>query len=91
MRFLLMVPTLRVVTPPSTLRVRFSTRRVCVCMPTQSVGTIKSIAAMCVDGSHAPRGNPALDAPRPGFDAERQGLHAHAERGYDQINRGDVC
>jgi hypothetical protein len=69
-------------------------------MPTQSVGTIKWLrgqaslqqvmafllmAAMLIDGSHALRGNPALDAPRPVFDAERRGLHAHAERGYDQF------
>ena len=46
------------------------------------------------DRSHAPRGNAAPDAPRPaddahsgrGSDAERHGMHSHAERGNDQIS-----
>jgi len=38
----LIVPTLRVVTPPATLSVtRHWTRSVLNCIPTQSVGTIK--------------------------------------------------
>ncbi|SED90075.1 hypothetical protein SAMN04515675_3053 [Pseudomonas costantinii] len=46
------------------------------------------------DRSHALRGNAAWDAPRPASqckaqalrscDAERHGMHAHAERGNDQ-------
>ncbi|KAA0994301.1 hypothetical protein FQ192_13260 [Pseudomonas sp. ANT_J12] len=40
------------------------------------------------DRSHAPLGNAARDAPRPyGGDAERHGLHSHAERGNDQSAR----
>ena len=35
------------------------------------------------DRSHALRGNAALDAPRLMVDAERQGMHSHAERGND--------
>jgi hypothetical protein len=35
------------------------------------------------DRSHALRGNAALDAQRPMVDAERQGMHAHAERRND--------
>ncbi len=37
------------------------------------------------DRSHAPRGNASMDAPRPLWDAERPGLHSHAERGNDQL------
>jgi len=36
------------------------------------------------DRSHAPRGNAAMDALRLLWDAERPGLHSHAERGNDQ-------
>ncbi|VXC49595.1 conserved hypothetical protein [Pseudomonas sp. 8AS] len=41
---------------------------------------------MLFDGSHALRGNPSWDAPRPA-DAERLWLHAHAERGNDRVGR----
>ena len=46
-------------------------------------GTGFSREAFGSDHSHALRGNAALDAPRPMVDAERQGMHAHAERGND--------
>jgi hypothetical protein len=46
----MIVPTLRVGTPHWTLRVRFGTRSVPGCIPTQSVGTIRV------------GGNPALDS-----------------------------
>jgi len=37
------------------------------------------------DHSHAPRGNAAGDALRPAVgDAERHGMHSHAERGNEQ-------
>ncbi|SDN87684.1 hypothetical protein SAMN04489798_1403 [Pseudomonas arsenicoxydans] len=36
------------------------------------------------DRSHALRGNESMDALRPLWDAERPGLHSHAERGNDQ-------
>ncbi len=47
------------------------------------------------DRSHAPRGNANPDAPRPASalkqsDAERLGLHAHAERGNDHLLRCDI-
>jgi hypothetical protein len=42
------------------------------------------------DCSHAPRGNGASDAPRPAGDAERQGMHYHAERGNDHADREQV-
>ena len=35
------------------------------------------------DRSHALRGNAACNAPRCGSDAERQGMHAHAEHWND--------
>ncbi|TKJ79290.1 hypothetical protein PkoCFBP13504_21165 [Pseudomonas koreensis] len=40
--------------------------------------------------SHALRGNASRDAPRSGSvrDAERPGLHSHAERGNDRITVG---
>jgi hypothetical protein len=89
----MIVPTLRVVTPLWTLRVLLSTRSVGGCMPTRSEGTIMRntvvggslLANGPNDRSHALRGNAALDAPRPAVDAERRALHAHAERGHDQI------
>jgi len=42
------------------------------------------------DCSHARRGNTASDAPRPAVDAERQGMHYHAERGNDHGDREQV-
>ncbi|PMX02979.1 hypothetical protein C1X59_04915 [Pseudomonas sp. FW215-R2] len=42
-----------------------------------------------VDRSHALRGNTSRDAPRSssGRDAERPGLHSHAERGNESQGR----
>ena len=39
------------------------------------------------DRSHALRGNESMDALRPLWDAERPGLHSHAERGNDHWER----
>jgi hypothetical protein len=50
----------------------------------QREAAIGCAAVVKIDRSHAPRGNGIVDAPRPVFDAERRGLHDHAERGYDQ-------
>jgi hypothetical protein len=86
----MIVTTLCVVTLLWTLRVLLSTRSVGGCMPTRSEGTImrntvRGRELARDDRSHAPRGNAAVDAPRPVVDVERRGLHAHAERGHDQI------
>jgi hypothetical protein len=50
----------------------------------QREAAIGCAAVVKIDHSHAPRGNGVVDAPHPVFDAERRGLHDHAERGYDQ-------
>ncbi len=57
-------------------------------------GPTNTPRAVSDDRSLAPRGNAAPDAPRPaddahsgrGSDAERHGMHTHAERGNDQIS-----
>jgi len=36
-------------------------------------------------GSHALRGNPSLDSPRPGFGAERRVFRSHAEHGSEVV------
>ncbi len=59
--------------------------------PTQgshaSSGTGFSREAFDSDRSHALRGNTGLNAPRLIVDAERQGMHSHAERGNDHHNQ----
>ncbi|PKH78811.1 hypothetical protein CXF97_19740 [Pseudomonas sp. Choline-02u-1] len=46
-----------------------------------------------LDHSHALRGNASTDAPRSAFgrDAERPGLHSHAERGNDRRGNPEPC
>ncbi len=61
------------------------TQSVTGCITTQSVGTIRLRRRWKIV-PHAPRGNAARDAPRSALegDAERHGMHYHAERGNDQ-------
>jgi hypothetical protein len=101
----LIVPTLRVVTALLTLRVFFSTRSVGGCMPTQSVGTMVSSVPIPESRASSPHGaSKRRDLIVPTlrvvtalltlrvlfFDAERRGLHAHAERGNDDVQRSDT-
>ena len=74
-------------------------------MHTTSSSTAQNLAGKIrkptqLDRSHALRGNAAWDAPRPASqryaqvlrngDAERHGMHYHAERGNDQIRSPPV-
>ncbi|MBD0703262.1 hypothetical protein CF597_09615 [Pseudomonas sp. PSB1] len=51
-----------------------------------SLLAIAVVQLASIDRSHALRGNTARDAPRSASrgDAERHGMHSHAERGNDQ-------
>jgi hypothetical protein len=50
----------------------------------QSIDLTPYSLAEDLDRSHALRGNAAHDAPHHRMDAERLGMHTHAECGHDQ-------